>query len=99
MLSAEIQSAEDIPGAEFASTHRQPSVFSHRLFVDAGGLVSYGANRPEMYGRTAAYVDHILKGASPLELPVEMTSVWSLWSVSTLPGRSASPSRRMWRRR
>ena len=72
---------------EFASRHRLPSMFSDRRFVDARGLMSYRPNRPEMYRRTAAYVDRILKGASPAELPVELASV--LESVVNLTTASA----------
>jgi putative ABC transport system substrate-binding protein len=61
---------------DFAAQHRLPATYSDRRFVDAGGLMSYGANRPEMYRRTASYIDRILKGARVSELPVELTSVF-----------------------
>jgi putative ABC transport system substrate-binding protein len=57
--------------AAFALRHRLPSVFEQRLFVDAGGLVSYGPNFTEMFRRAAVYVDRILRGAKPADLPVE----------------------------
>jgi putative tryptophan/tyrosine transport system substrate-binding protein len=54
-----------------AASHRLPSIYTFRDFVDAGGLVSYGVSLPDLYGRAAAYVDRILKGARVDELPVE----------------------------
>jgi putative ABC transport system substrate-binding protein len=54
-----------------AAMHRLPSIYTFRDFVDAGGLVSYGVSLPDLYRRAAAYVDKILKGARPDELPVE----------------------------
>jgi putative ABC transport system substrate-binding protein len=54
-----------------AASHRLPSIYTFRDFVDAGGLVSYGVSLPDLYRRAAAYVDKILKGAKPDELPVE----------------------------
>jgi putative ABC transport system substrate-binding protein len=57
--------------AELAAKHRLPTVYATREFVDAGGLLSYAANYPDLYRRAAAYVDKILKGAKPTDLPVE----------------------------
>ena len=54
-----------------AALHRLPSIYTFRDFVDAGGLVSYGVSLPDLYRRAAGYVDKILKGARPDELPVE----------------------------
>ena len=56
--------------ADFAIKSRLPSV-SNRIYVDAGGLMSYGADFAESYRRVAYYVDRILKGAEPADLPVE----------------------------
>ena len=56
--------------ADFALKSRLPSV-GNRGYVDAGGLMSYGADLAESYRRVAYYVDRILKGAKPAELPVE----------------------------
>ncbi len=54
-----------------AAEHRLPAMYASREFVDAGGLMVYGSNVFALYQRTAAYVDKILKGAKPSELPVE----------------------------
>jgi putative ABC transport system substrate-binding protein len=51
--------------------HRLPSIFSHNVDVEDGGLMSYGVNYAAEYRRTAFYVDKILKGAKPADLPVE----------------------------
>ena len=56
---------------ELATQHRVPSLYPNRENVEDGGLMSYGANIPDLYRRAAAYVDRILKGAKPAELPVE----------------------------
>ena len=56
---------------DFTATQRLPAIFHRRGFVDAGGLMSYGANAADLYRRAATFVDKILKGAKPAELPVE----------------------------
>jgi putative ABC transport system substrate-binding protein len=50
---------------------RLPTMYGNRVFVEAGGLMSYGANFPDMYRRSADYVDKILRGANPRDMPVE----------------------------
>ena len=55
----------------FARTGRLPAIYPLRDFVDAGGLLSYSVNNAELYARMAGYVDKILKGAKPADLPVE----------------------------
>jgi ABC-type uncharacterized transport system substrate-binding protein len=57
--------------AALAAQHRLPATYASREFVKAGGLMVYGSNVFDLYRRTAAHVDEILKGAKPSELPVE----------------------------
>jgi putative ABC transport system substrate-binding protein len=57
--------------ADFALQNKIPSMFHLREFADLGGLLSYGVDRADLYRRAAGYVDKILKGASPADLPIE----------------------------
>ena len=61
-----------------ATRYKLPSVFSIRSFVDAGGLVSYGANFIDQYRQAASYVDRILKGEKPADLPVQAPTKYEL---------------------
>ena len=63
---------------DFATQQRLPSMFAEREGVDAGGLMSYGVSIPEMMRRGATYVDKILKGAKPGDLPVEQATKFEL---------------------
>jgi putative ABC transport system substrate-binding protein len=63
---------------ELAAQHRLPAIYHLRLFVDAGGLMAYAASRPDLYARAAVYVDRILKGAKPADLPVEQPTKFEL---------------------
>jgi len=56
---------------EFTAKRRLPTIYDNSLFVDAGGLMSYGTDFQHLYRRVATYVDKILKGAKPADLPVE----------------------------
>ena len=56
---------------DFAVKTKLPSMFEDEVFVTEGGLMAYGANRPELYRRAAVYIDKILKGTKPSDLPVE----------------------------
>ena len=56
---------------ELAATHRIPAIYELQVFVEPGGLMSYGVNVSEMQRRAAVYVDKILKGAKPAHLPIE----------------------------
>ena len=62
----------------FARKNRLPSIFQTMEYVSAGGLMSYGPNLPAMFRRAAAYVDRILKGAKPADLPVEQPRKFEL---------------------
>jgi putative tryptophan/tyrosine transport system substrate-binding protein len=62
----------------FALKSRLPSVYSFREYVDAGGLMYYGADLADSYRRVAYYVDRILKGAKPADLPVEQPTKFEL---------------------
>ncbi len=54
-----------------AAVHRLPAVYSFRFFVTAGGLMSYSTDLTEQYRQAAAYVDRVLRGANPADLPVQ----------------------------
>src|SRR5215475_367454 len=64
--------------AELAAKNRVPAVYGFREFVDAGGLMAYGVNVPYLCRRAARYVDKILKGAKPGELPIEQPTTFEL---------------------
>ena len=63
---------------ELAAQYRLPAMYEVRGFVDAGGLMSYGPSIVEMYRRAAFFVDRILKGAKPAELPIEQPTKFEL---------------------
>ena len=58
--------------------HKLPTMFGPREHVEAGGLLSYGPDRADLYRRAAIYVDKILKGANPAELPVQQATTFEL---------------------
>jgi putative tryptophan/tyrosine transport system substrate-binding protein len=59
---------------ELAVKHRLPAIYFQKEFVDEDGLMSYGVDYDDLYRRTAVYVDKILKGAKPAELPVQQAT-------------------------
>jgi putative ABC transport system substrate-binding protein len=63
---------------DLAAKLRLPAIYSNREFVDAGGLASYGADRPQLYRRAAELVDKILKGQKPADIPVEQPTKFEL---------------------
>jgi putative ABC transport system substrate-binding protein len=66
------------PIVALAAQHRVPTIYPFRIFVTAGGLVSYGYDQPDLYRRAAAYVDRILKGDKPADLPVQLPTKFEL---------------------
>jgi len=63
---------------KLAIASRLPTIYDDRAFVEAGGLMSYGTNIADLYRRAATYVDKILKGAKPADLPVEQPTKFEL---------------------
>jgi len=63
---------------DLAAKNRLPAVYPWRELVDAGGLMSYGLNVADLFRRAAGYVDKVLKGASPADLPVEQPTKFEL---------------------
>ena len=59
---------------ELAGKYRLPAIYIQKEFVEAGGLMSYGADYTDLYRRAAVYVDKILKGAKPADLPVQQAT-------------------------
>jgi len=63
---------------ELAVKHQLPTMYGFREFVDAGGLISYGPDYPDLYRRAATYLDKIFRGAKPADLPVEQPTKFEL---------------------
>jgi len=63
---------------ELAATYRLPAIYHQGDFADSGGLMSYGTDQAEPYRRAAVYVDKILKGTKPADLPVEQPTKFEL---------------------
>jgi putative ABC transport system substrate-binding protein len=78
VLGSPLYNAEGTLLAELQLKHRLPEIFANRANVDAGGLMSYGADFNDLYRRAALYIDKILKGAKPADLPVEQASKYML---------------------
>ena len=78
VLQSPMITSETTRIVRLASQYRVPAIFPDRRFIEAGGLMSYGPNLPSMYRRAATYVDRILKGAKPAELPVEQPTSFEL---------------------
>src|SRR5262249_46247580 len=64
--------------ADFAAKNHLPSIFHLREFADAGGLITYGPDRSDLFRRAAAYIDKILKGAKPADLPIQLPTKFEL---------------------
>ena len=61
-----------------AARHKLPAIYYERFFVSAGGLISYGSDRIELYRLAAGYVDRILRGEKPADLPVQAPTKFEL---------------------
>ena len=66
------------PPARRAARHKLPAVYPFRYFASAGGLISYGPDQLDEYPRAAAYVDRILKGEKPADLPAQAPTKYEL---------------------
>jgi putative ABC transport system substrate-binding protein len=78
VLGSAIFNSERRRLVDLAAKHRLPTVYTARDFVDAGGLMTYGPNLADLFRRAAVYVDKILKGAKPSELPVEQPTKFEM---------------------
>jgi putative ABC transport system substrate-binding protein len=70
-VSDPVVGSEVVLLAQLASKHRLPAIYARKEFAESGGLLAYGPSFSDIYRRAAAYVDKILRGATPAELPVE----------------------------
>ena len=66
------------PITRLAAQHKLPAVYNQRMFVEADGLISYGPNFLDQFRRAASYVDRILKGEKPADLPVQSATKYEL---------------------
>ena len=78
VLTGELEYPHRKQIAELAAASRLPAMYDLRAFVEAGGLISYGADLNEIWRRSAGYVDKILKGAKPADLPIEQPTKFDL---------------------
>jgi putative ABC transport system substrate-binding protein len=80
---------------DLAATYRLPAMYAWKMYVDAGGLMSYGPSLPDIYRHAATYVDKLLKGATPADLPVEQPTKFDLiinLKTATALGLTIPPS-------
>jgi putative ABC transport system substrate-binding protein len=80
---------------ELAARYKLPAIYAVRDYASEGGLMSYGGDPVDLYGRAASYIDQILKGANPANLPVQaVTKLWLVINLTTAKalGLTVSPS-------
>jgi ABC-type uncharacterized transport system substrate-binding protein len=73
-----VNTASPKPIIDLATKYKLPAVYDRTEFVTAGGLMSYGPDRAELYRRAAVFVDRVLKGAKPADIPVEQPKKFEL---------------------
>jgi putative tryptophan/tyrosine transport system substrate-binding protein len=78
VVASPLFTSQRVRVAELGLKHRLPSMFGTKLEVEAGGLMSYGADLDDLFRRAALYIDKILKGTKPADLPVEQASRYEL---------------------
>jgi len=78
MLPGSVLGLERAQLADIAAKNQLPAIYPQPEFTEAGGLMYYGTNTPELFRRAATYVDKILKGAKPADLPVERQTKFEL---------------------
>ena len=78
VIGSPLAFSQRVPLAELALKHRLPGMFQSRENVEAGGLMSYGVDYNDLHRRAALYIDKILKGVKPADLPVEQASKYQL---------------------
>src|SRR5262249_6110657 len=76
-----------------AARHKLPAVYAYRFFAADGGLIAYGPDTIEPYRRAAGYVDRILKGEKPADLPVQAPTKFEL-AINLKTAKAARPHRR-----
>jgi putative tryptophan/tyrosine transport system substrate-binding protein len=82
-------------GVRLAVQHRPPAVYPYRYYVAGGGLSSYGPDLPSLFRQAAGYVDRILKGEKPADLPVQAPTTYELViniKTARMLGLTVSPS-------
>ena len=95
LLSSAFFASERARIVALAAQHRLPTLYEHRGFVDAGGLMSYGPDLADVFRRAATYVDRILKGGKPAEMPIEEPSKFQLvvnHKAATMLGLALPPA-------
>ena len=79
ILADPLTTSQRLRIVEYAAAERLPAMYETSFFVDAGGLMSYGPNVEQIVRRSATYVDKILKGAKPGDIPIEQPTRFGLW--------------------